>query len=110
MNTVDDRYDLTVIATTPYHGTAELISRDGRVVDRVAASLFARRPPGVSLGSWGGQIQALEFNESDWGNAEIIRLSNGVEARIVLERETNHPTDVGLHRTGTLVGLGAPPF
>ena len=110
MNTVDERYDVTVIATTPYHGTAELISRDGRVVDRVAASLFARRPPGISLGSWGGQIQALELNESEWGDAETIRLRNGAEARIVLERETIHPTDVGLRRTGTLVGLGSPPF
>jgi len=106
----DDRYDLTVISATPYHGTAQLIGRDGRVVDRVAASLFARRPPGVSLGSWGGQIQALELNESDWGNAETIRLRNGAEARIVLEQETIQPTEVGLRRTGTLVGLGAPPF
>ena len=38
MNTIDDRYDLTVISVTPYHGTAQLIGRDGRMVDRVAAS------------------------------------------------------------------------
>ena len=110
MSVVDQVGDVTVKSAMPYHGTAELIGRDGRVVDRVAASLFARRQRGVSLGSWGGQIQALELNESDWGDAETIRLRNGAEATIVVEQETIHPTDVGLRRTGTLVGLGPPPF
>jgi hypothetical protein len=110
MYVVDEKESPTVNPAMPYHGTAELIGRDGRVVDRVAASLFARRPPGVSLGAWGGQIQALDLNESDWGDAETIRLRNGTEARIVLEQETIHPTAVGLRRTGTIVGLGAPPF
>jgi hypothetical protein len=110
MSIVDVKDDVTINPAMPYHGTAELIGRDGRVVDRVAASLFARRQLGVSLGAWGGQIQALELNESDWGDAETIRLRNGTEARIVLEQEAIHPTAVGLRRTGTLVGLGAPPF
>jgi hypothetical protein len=110
MYIVDEKDDAAVNPSVPYHGTAELIGRDGRVVDRVAASLFSRRPPGVSLGAWGGQIQALELNESDWGDAEAIRLRDGTEARIVLEQETIHPTAVGLRRTGTLVGLGASPF
>jgi hypothetical protein len=110
MNVVEEKDSVTVSPAMPYHGTAELVGRDGRVVDRVAASLFARRQSEISLGAWGGQIQALELNESDWGDAEIIRLRNGTEARIVLEQETIHPTAVGLRRTGTLVGLGAPPF
>lgn len=93
-----------------YHGTAELVDRQGRVLDRVAVSLYARRPAAVSLGSWGGQIQALELNESDWFEAEVIRLKDGSEARIVVEQDTTVDNDAGSLRTGSLIGSGPAPF
>jgi len=86
-----------------YHGSAELLDRLGRVVDRVAVSLYARRPAGVSLGSWGGQIRALEVDEANWFEAEVIRLKDGSEAKIVIEQETNVGTDRASLRTGSLL-------
>jgi hypothetical protein len=93
-----------------YHGTAELVDRQGRVVDRVAVSLYARRPAAVSLGSWGGQIRALEVNQSDWYEAEVIRLKDGSEARIVVEHETTVDSNGGPLRSGSLIGSGPAPF
>lgn len=101
------------MSVSTYHGTVEIVSEQGLVLDRAIADLW-QRESGDACNAWGGVLMPVSphgfrvrlYRCYERGERVRIRLASGAEGLVLF---TLAPVPVFV-RNASIRGLNAPPF